>query len=113
MDRTDRDPPTRESRYANTAEVSPQDRPALQSATGREAPAEESQDPIEQARDEEIREKGVGARPVSERTDFRTSGTGAIETEDGLDETGEQLRHTAEDIPDENLEPRPVFDRGR
>jgi hypothetical protein len=111
MSRLDRDPPEQDSPYANTAEVSPSDRAALPSATGREAPTEEGASEIQ---DEEIRDKSGGGRPASDETNFHLSGTGAIETEDGLDELGEMTRSAAEDLPDEDATiDRPVFDRGQ
>jgi hypothetical protein len=49
----------------------------------------------------EIREKSVGTRPVGDVTNVPFSGGGAEETEDGLDEVSESVRHAAEDLPDE------------
>jgi len=119
MPRLDKDPPEPDSVYANTAEVSQEDRPLLPSATGRERSAKEqpAKEGEESVFDQEVREKGQGSRPVDDRTNFHLSGTGAIETDDGLDETSEMTRHVAEDIPDEGItdepdEDEPVFDRG-
>jgi hypothetical protein len=50
---------------------------------------------------DEIREKSGGTRPEGDRTNIPLSGTGGIETDDGLDEEAEALRHAAEDLPDE------------
>jgi len=112
MPRLDRDPPEPRSPYANTSETDPGDRAVLESATGRVAPTESDESSV---REDEIREKSVGGEPASSRTNFHTSGTGAIETEDGLDETEEMVRHTAEDIPDVDIADRrdggPVFDK--
>jgi hypothetical protein len=118
MARLDRDPPEPDSVYANTAEVAKEDRVILPTATGRERSAQEepAKEGEESVFDQEVREKGEGNRPVGDKTNFHLSGTGAIETDDGLDETSEMARHAAEDIPDEGItdepEDRPVFDRG-
>ncbi len=99
-----------ERQYADTAAVSKEDRVLLETATGREA----STDTDVSAAVEEIREKSVGSRPVSDKTDIPLSGS--IETVDGLDETDEMLRHMAEDTTDDEPSEReadlPVFDRG-
>ena len=111
MARLDRDPPEAESTYANSAEVGEEDRTLLESPTGRVLSTDE-QDSGELT--EEVRGKRGGARPVRDATDFHLSGTGAIETEDGLDESAESLRHSAEDLPDEDVRRREdgsVFDR--
>ena len=110
----DRDPPAPTSDYANTAAVAAMDRPLLESETGRVPSTEIGTEGS--AADDEIAEKSVGTRPVSDRTDFRLSGTGAIETDDGLDETAEMVRQmtedTTDDEPSEEDEDVPVFDRG-
>lgn len=113
MARLDKDPPERDSNYANTAAVSPADRAGLETPAGEIV----SKDPGEatSAFEDEVREKSVGTQPVSSRTDFRLSGTGAIETDDGLDETAEVVREMSEDVPDGTPgEPdrTPIFDRG-
>ncbi|GGE42735.1 hypothetical protein GCM10007276_20020 [Agaricicola taiwanensis] len=112
MARQDRDPPKRNSNYANTAETRMDERPILESPTGTRAPTIEGETSVAQ---DEIREKSVGTRPVSDKTNFHLSGTGGIETDDGLDERSEMARHAAEDIPDEGIsdEPEggPVFDK--
>jgi hypothetical protein len=109
MARLDKDPPERTSPYANTSQTSPGDQQILESPTGRVAHDAEGETT---AAEDEISEKSVGARPVSDETDFRLSGTGAIETEDGLDELEESVRHTAEDIRDgRRPDDEPVFDR--
>ncbi|HEV2675870.1 MAG TPA: hypothetical protein VGV37_15215 [Aliidongia sp.] len=61
-------------------------------------PTDEDQPSIDQ---EEIREKSGGGRPASDVTNVHLSGTGAVETEDGLDENAEMVRHAAEDMPEE------------
>jgi hypothetical protein len=109
--RIDRDPPEPKSPYANEGEVSATDAAALESPTGRLTPVEEAESPAQEVQDDEIREKSVGTRPASDETNFHLSGTGAIETEDGLDEVEEELRSTVEDIPDEAAADTPVFDR--
>ncbi|MFL1873905.1 hypothetical protein ACIKT0_01540 [Hansschlegelia beijingensis] len=112
MARLDRDPPEPTSRYANTSQTDPGDRAILESATGRVAPDDDDQSEIESVREDEIREKSGGGEPASDRTNFRTSGSGAIETEDGLDEIEESVRHAAEDVGDKDPTDRdgPVFD---
>ena len=113
MARLDKDPPERESAYANTGEVPASDAPILENEMGRTA-GEGDLAPAESVEAEEIAEKSVGTRPVGDRTNFHLSGTGAIETDDGLDETSELIRAEAEEIDeDQPLEPDdvPVFDR--
>lgn len=111
MSRLDRDPPEQDSAYANTAAVKAEDAALLESATGRVPPAEED---ASSAWDEEIRDKSGDARSASDETNFHLSGTGAIETEDGLDENLEATRRAAEDISEDDLEAEidvPVFDQ--
>ncbi len=97
MDRPRTTQAKRSSRFANTAPVGPEDRVLLETRTGREAPTI-GREP--DARQEEIREKGVGSRPVGDRTGIRQPGSGANETDDGLDATEEMVRHAAEDRPE-------------
>jgi hypothetical protein len=52
------------------------------------------------ALEDEIRDKSGGAR-ASDEQNFHEPGTGAIETNDGLDEMSEMVRHLAEDLPDQ------------
>jgi hypothetical protein len=99
------------SEFANTAEVSPEDAPTLDSPTGRE----DHLGMPEAARVAagEIK-KPIGAHPMSEVTGRHDAGSGANETEDGLDSYAEAIRHGAEDIPtgaSERDEDIPVFDR--
>jgi hypothetical protein len=109
MTRVDKDPPQPDSPYANTSETSPGDQHILETPTGRVAANPEGETTVAE---DEIAEKSVGSRPVSDRTDFRLSGTGANETEDGLDELEESLRHTAEDIRDgAQPDDEPIFDK--
>jgi hypothetical protein len=110
MARTDRDPPETRSPYAKTSSVNEEDRALLESATGRAAPEEEGESSVQE---DEIREKSVGGRPASDVTGFHTSGTGAVETDDGLDEISERARQAAEDegIEREEAVDEPVFDR--
>jgi hypothetical protein len=66
----------------------------------------------------EIRRNDVGARPRSQITGQHEPGTGAVETEDGLDERSEALRRAAEDLPtgggrEDRPRETPVFERGR
>lgn len=49
----------------------------------------------------EIQEKSIGTRPVGDVTNVPFSGGGVEETDDGLDEVSESVRHAAEDLPDE------------
>ena len=115
MARLDRDPPEPTSPYANTSQTDPGDRAILESATGRVAPDDDGeQSDIESVREDEIREKSFGGEPASERTNFHTSGSGAIETDDGLDEIEEAVRQAAEDVRENDAADRdgPVFDRG-
>lgn len=114
MARLDRDPPERDSTYANTGVIPDKDRPLLETVTGR---AQSTRTGAEASvEEEEIQEKSVGTRPSGERTEFHLSGTGGVETDDGLDETSEMVREAAEDIPDDQPTDaqldRPVFDRG-
>jgi hypothetical protein len=74
------------------------DRDLLQSPTGRIPPTDEG---APDARLEEIRSKSRGTRPIGDVTNVLLSGGGDEETLDGLDENAEQLRHAAEDLPDE------------
>ena len=115
MARLDRDPPEPPRPYANTSQTDPGDRAILESATGRVAPDDDGeQSDIESVREDEIREKSFGSEPASERTNFHTSGSGAIETDDGLDEIEEAVRQAAEDVRENDAADRdgPVFDRG-
>jgi len=107
MARLDRDPPEPNSPYANTSEVLPRNRPLLESATGRQQPAPEESD---SSFDDEIRDKSGDARAVGDTTDIHSSGTGAIETEDGLDETSEAVRQMAEDSPDQDISDEAIED---
>ena len=115
MPRFDRDPPRPDSDFANDRQIDPTVEPLLESMTGR-VPSTETGTEDSVANDE-IDDKSVGSRPVSDRTNFHLSGTGAIETDDGLDETSEMVRQmtedTTDDQPDAAAEDVPVFDRGR
>jgi hypothetical protein len=70
-----------------------------------------------QAADEFLEETSpvnIGGQPRSEVTGKHDEGSGANETEDGLDEVAESIRHNAEDIPTgrgDDFEKLPVFDR--
>jgi hypothetical protein len=114
MARLDRDPPEGDSGYANTGSIPDKDRPLLETVTGRAQSAATGPEASIEA--EEINEKSVGTRPSGERTEFHLSGTGGVETDDGLDEISEMVREAAEDIPDDEPSDaqldRPVFDRG-
>jgi hypothetical protein len=114
MTRIDRDPPEADSPFANTGQLGPAEAPLLESPTGRSPSTETGQE--DSVENDEITEKSVGTRPVDDQTDFHLSGTGAIETDDGLDETSEMVREMAEDTTDDQpTEARadlPVFDRG-
>ena len=97
--------------YASEGEVSSWDEPLLETPQGRE-PGTHNENPS--VADEEIAEKSVGTRPVSDITAVHDA-TGEEETDDGLDELSESVRHAAEDRPDEDAseddEDIPVFDR--
>jgi len=114
MDRTERKRAKRASRYANEAEVSPRDRPLLDSPAGRDNDAGSSDQ--DAATQDEVRRVDVGAVPRSGITGQHDSGSGADETIDGFDDTEEAVRIAAEDTPTGGgLEDRPaelpVFER--
>ena len=52
----------------------------------------------------------IGARPASTITDSHDPDAGADETQDGLSETEEEVRHAAEDVPDYEDDDVPVFE---
>jgi hypothetical protein len=108
MDRDEAAAKRRSSPYANSAQVSETDAPALPGIAGREDnlgadPASESRLDVEQP---------VGAVPRSTVTGAHQPGTGANETIDGLSGTEEALRRAAEDETEiDDFEDLPVFDR--
>ncbi|RAI40401.1 hypothetical protein [Rhodoplanes roseus] len=99
--------------FADQAEVIAQDRPVLETPTGRSA----ERDPADRTGfDDEAHRDDVGAVPRSAVTGAHEPGTGANE-QDGLDETSETVRRAAEDIgtgPGDEDRPAdtPVFERG-
>jgi hypothetical protein len=96
------------SRYANEAEVIPQDRPALDSIAGRED--DQGAEPGEMNADD-VR-KPVGARPA--RGEDHPLDLDDDETVDGLNPEEEAVRRRAEDTPSgETPSDPPVFDRGQ
>lgn len=57
----------------------------------------------------------ISAKQRSAVTNVHDAGSGANETENGLNSTDEQTRHFAEDVPtgaNERADQEPVFDRG-
>jgi hypothetical protein len=96
------------SPYANQAEVSESDAPALPGITGREDnlgadPGSDSKVDIDQP---------IGAVPRSTITGRHQPGMGADETPDGLSGTEEATRQAAEDETEvDDFEELPVFDR--
>jgi hypothetical protein len=113
MDRAVRRPlGKRKSEFANKGEVSLPDQPLLETPQGRE-PGTHNEAPS--VADEEIAEKSVGSRPQSDATAFHDP-SGDEETDDGLNESDEALRRSAEDrvVEDEDEAETdiPVFDRG-
>jgi hypothetical protein len=84
------------SAYANTAQVKGGDRALMESPGGRAAP----DDPEPSAFQEEIMDKTDTSRPVSDVTNVRPD---SGETDDGLDDYEETLRHAAEDIVDTDV----------
>jgi hypothetical protein len=100
--------------YANEPEVTSLDEPLLESPTGRENDYGAADQ--ETLADDEIRRPEADAHPLSEMTAHHDPGSGAEETDDGLDDIVEAVRHAAEDIPTaDGLEDRPaempVFER--
>lgn len=75
------------------------DRRLLETRTGRAEPDEREPSPIR----DEIEEKTDRSRPVSDRTNVHLSGTGAVETDDGLDEAAEALRRATEEVEDHDV----------
>jgi hypothetical protein len=99
------------SGFANEGEVSERDRALLPTPQGRE-PGTHNEAPS--LADEEIADKTIGARPLSEVTDQRDA-SGDEETVDGLNAIEESVRHAAEDTaePADDIasDDIPVFDR--
>lgn len=116
VDRTERRRPAPpSSRYGNEGEVAARDAPLLETPAGREND-HGAGDPRSAAADA-VRRKDVGATPRSAITGRHDPGTGANETRDGLDATGEDLRRAAEDRPtgggrEDRPRETPVFERG-
>ncbi|MBI5111770.1 MAG: hypothetical protein HZA68_07345 [Rhodovulum sp.] len=100
--------------YADEPEISSWDRPLLETPGGRSA----DRDPADRdITDDETRRDDVGAVPRSAVTGAHEPSTGAVETPDGLDETGEVTRRAAEDIGtgpgrEDREDETPVFERG-
>jgi hypothetical protein len=108
MDRQER--PKSRSPYANSAELSPDEKNLVESGLGREN--DEGADPGTLS-EEDIRQP-VGAMRRSEVTGKHDAGSQANETDDGLDSETEAVRHAAEDTPtgaNEKKKGIPVFDR--
>jgi len=106
MDRRER--PQSKSPYANQGEIDAEDRDLAESSTGRE---DNEGAPPGTPLSEDIRQP-VGAMRRSEVTGRHDEGSEANETDDGLNESDENIRHGAEDIPvGERREDIPVFDR--
>ena len=101
----------RRSEYANQPDVFGRDEPALEGKTGRDG--NQGADPGSASADD-VR-KPVGARRRSDVTGRHDEGMDANETVDGLNDTEEQTRQSAEDIPtgrNDKDEDVPVFERG-
>jgi hypothetical protein len=106
--------PLRRGGYANEPEVAAEDEPLLESPAGRENDFGAIDQ--ETVTDDEVRRPETDAHPRSEITGRHDPGSAAEDTEDGLDDIGEAVRHAAEDIPTgDGLEDRPgelpVFER--
>jgi hypothetical protein len=102
------------STYANEPEVAAADEPLLETPTGREYDSGASDQ--ETLADDEVRRSDVGAHSLSEITGQHDAGSAAEETEDGLDDIAEAVRHAAEDIAtghgrEDRPAELPVFER--
>ena len=81
------------SRYANTAPLSKAEAVLLETPGGRENDHGAADE--QRLNSDELERPGVGAVPVSTATAHRQPGMGAEETEDGLSDSEEALRHAA------------------
>lgn len=100
--------------YANEPEVTAEDEALLETPFGRENDFGASDKGT--VADDEVRRPEADAHPRSEVTGRHDAGSGADETDDGLDDILEAVRHAAEDIPTgDGVEDRPgelpVFER--
>jgi hypothetical protein len=100
---------------ATVPAVDPEVEPLLESPLGRENDFGAADQGT--LADEEVRRPEADVHPVSEITGHHDPGSGAEETDDGLDDYAEAVRHGAEDLPTgDGIEDRPgelpVFERG-
>jgi hypothetical protein len=86
------------------------DRPALESATGRENDHGVADRGV--LAEDEIRDKEILTQPRSATTGRHDEGSAANDTDDGLNETEEEVRELAEDVPlGEEFDAATVFDQ--
>lgn len=111
MNQTSSFDPEQRSGFANEGELREDELAVLGNPVGRDD--EQGGEPGTLAA-EDVHQP-VGAIPKSTITGRHDAGSGANETIDGLDETEEMTRQTAEDVPagsGDDVDDIPVFDRG-